>query len=160
MRAEQLRDAVSGIGMTEDMRTAVIRNVKERTEESKTGNGQRKKTGETERMLKDGKARSSKRSKNHGTVWRKNLAVAAAVLVAIGIVAVPVRAFVNSLVRERMEEMTQEEKETYVDTLKEQNVAADGFSREYTKQEAARYQELTKKYQEGTFPAHPINGRF
>ncbi len=156
MRAEQLRDAVSGIGMTEDMRTAVIRNVKERTEESKTGNGQRKNTGETERMLQDGKARSSKRSKNHGTVWRKNLAVAAAVLVAIGIVAVPVRAFVNSLVRERMEEMTQEEKETYVDTLKEQNVAADGFSREYTKQEAARYQELTKKYQEGTFPAQAL----
>ena len=57
MRAEQLRDAVSGIGMTEDMRTAVIRNVKERTEESKTGNGQRKKTGETERMLQDGKGK-------------------------------------------------------------------------------------------------------
>ena len=100
MRAEQLRDAVSGIGMTEDMRTAVIRNVKERTEESKTGNGQRKKTGETERMLQDGKARSSKRSKNHGTVWRKNLAVAAAVLVAIGIVAGPGRALVNFLGRE------------------------------------------------------------
>ena len=141
MRAEQLRDAVSGIGMTEDMRTAVIRNVKERTEESKTGNG---------------KARSSRCSKNHGSVWRKNLAVAAAVLVAIGIVAVPVRAFVNSLVRERMEEMPKEEKETYVDTLKEQNVAADGFSRAYTKQEVARYQELTKQYQEGTFPVQAL----
>lgn len=182
MRTEQLRDAVSGICMTEDMKSAVIRNVKERTEESgriqtgkeqesgekqdnwigksvqedKAGNGKGKKKGDMERMQQDRKARSSKRSKDHGTGWRKGLAAAAAVLVVIGIAAVPVRAFVNSLVRERMEEMPQEEKETYVDTVKEQKVAADSFSRAYTKQEVARYQELAKKYQEGTFPAQAL----
>lgn len=62
------------------------------------------------------------------------------------------RAFVNSLVRERMEEMPQEEKSAYVETVEEAAVAADGFSRAYTEQEKVRYQELAQKYQEGVFP--------
>lgn len=167
MGAEELRDAVSGIRMTEDMRMAVIKNVKERTGESgrqdivsekkdqerSAGSGKRR---QAEHTVKVQKKRKTGRSRRQGAGWRKNLAAAAVVLVAVGVAAFPVRAFVNSLVRERMEEMPQEEKDTYVDTLKEQQVAADGSSRAYTEQERARYSELAQKYQEGTFPERAV----
>lgn len=155
MGAEELRDAVSGIRMSETMKMAVIRNVKERTEESgKTQTGQERQLEEKTdgwpvRFVEKEKA-------DHKKNWRKNLAAAAVVVVAAGIAAVPVRAFVNSLVRERMEEMPREEKEEYVDTLKEQKTAADGFSRAYTEQEQARYDALAQKYQEGVFPEQAL----
>ena len=144
MRAEELRDAVSGICMTEDEKMAVIRNVKERN------NG----IPLEKQNSKSGK--SGRRRKGQEAGWRKNLAAAAIALVVIGIVAVPVKALVNSLVRERMEGMSAEEKETYVDTVKEQKTAADGFSRAYTEQEEARYQALAQKYQEGFFPENEV----
>ena len=152
MRAEELKDAVRGICMTEEQKRAVIRSVKAQREDY----GKVRRAGNGVSIKQDRKAGSRKHRKDHRTSWQKSLAAAAAVLVVIGVAAVPVRAFVNSLVRERMEEMPKEEKETYEETLKEQRVAADGFSRAYTRQEEARYQELAQKYQEGTFPAQEV----
>ena len=154
MGVEELRDAVGGICMTEEMKKAVINNVRKRTEAS--GGIQEKQKIQKIQKNKNGKtARSAKkqtgRREKAGSGW-KYLAAAAVLLLVVGAAAVPVRAFVNSLVRERMEEMPQEEKSAYVETIEEAAVAADGFSRAYTEQEKARYQELAQKYQEGVFP--------
>lgn len=130
----ELRDCVSGICMKEEMRKEVIENVRERTETAAEDN------------------RDKKRAKRHVTGWKRNLAAAVLIMALGGAAAVPVRALVNSIVRERMEEMPAEEKDTYVDTLVEQNVSAGGFSREYTPEEEKRYREMGKKYQEGIFP--------
>lgn len=154
MGVEELRDAVGGICMTEEMKKAVIDNVRKRTEASggiqekqKIQKIQKNKNGKTVRSAK----KQTGRREKAGSGW-KYLAAAAVLLLVVGAAAVPVRAFVNSLVRERMEEMPQEEKSTYVETIEAAAVAADGFSRAYTEQEKARYQELAQKYQEGVFP--------
>ena len=154
MGVEELRDAVGGICMTEEMKKAVIDNVRKRTEASggiqekqKIQKIQKNKNGKTVRSAK----KQTGRREKAGSGW-KYLAAAAVLLLVVGAAAVPVRAFVNSLVRERMEEMPQEEKSAYVETVEEAAVAADGFSRAYTEQEKARYQELAQKYQEGVFP--------
>ena len=140
--------------MTEEMKKAVIDNVRKRTEASggiqekqKIQKIQKNKNGKTVRSAK----KQTGRREKAGSGW-KYLAAAAVLLLVVGAAAVPVRAFVNSLVRERMEEMPQEEKSAYVETIEAAAVAADGFSRAYTEQEKARYQELAQKYQEGVFP--------
>ncbi len=154
MGVEELRDAVGGICMTEEMKKAVIDNVRKRTEASggiqekqKIQKIQKNKNGKTVRSAK----KQTGRREKAGSGW-KYLAAAAVLLLVVGAAAVPVRAFVNSLVRERMEEMPQEEKSAYVETIEAAAVAADEFSRAYTEQEKARYQELAQKYQEGVFP--------
>lgn len=154
MKAEELREAVQGIHMTEEQKRAVIRNVAEQVR--KSGKEQVRKRAQIGGRQDGGTGKSGKRRKIHKTGWRKNLAAAAAALIVIGIAAIPVKALVNSLVQERMEKMPREEKEIYEETLQEQKVAADGFSRAYTQQEEARYQELAQKYQEGMFPAQAV----
>ncbi len=136
---EELRDSVNGIRMREDMRRAVIENVTRRTQQPDGRQTEQEGSGKIMQNRKKSRI-------------MKTLAAAALVVAVIGVAAVPVRALVNSLVKERMEEMPQEEKSAYVETVEEAAVAADGFSRAYTEQEKARYQELAQKYQEGVFP--------
>lgn len=186
MGIDELRNSVNGIRMKEEMRKAVIENVKERTEVSgESGTGQKKdnkvsayRRGEVGKDMKKntdknadkgikrntdddierntGKDAKKSSGKDTKRGWRKNLAAAALVVVVVGVAAVPVRAFVNSIVKERMEEMPQEEKDTYVETMKEQKTEADGYTRSYTESEESRYQELVRKYQEGTFPENEV----
>lgn len=158
MGVDELKDSVSGIRMKEEMRRAMIENVKARTEQSmeRQTDRDRRTTAKTGGAVKGAqktqKRQQSAQRSRHLPGWQKNLAAAALAIVVIGAAMVPVRAFVNSMIKERMEEMPQEEKDTYVETVKEQKVEADGFTREYTENERARYQELAGKYQEGTFP--------
>lgn len=142
MRADELRDSVKEIRMTEEMRAAVIENVKRRTAHS---------------MGKEMKnAEPGGHTRRSAAGWGKRLAAAAVIVIVIGAAAVPVRAFVNSIVKERMEKMPQEEKDTYVRTIKQQETEADGYTRAYTKSEEERYQKLSEKYQEGTFPEREV----
>jgi len=140
---EELRDSVNGIRMKEDMRRAVIENVTRRTQQPDGRQTEQEGSGKIMQNRKKSRI-------------MKNLAAAALVVAVIGVAAVPVRALVNSLVKERMEEMPQEEKETYVETLKEQEVEADGYTRAYTESEKERYQELASQYQAGTFPREAV----
>lgn len=143
MGVEELRDSVNGIRMREDMRRAVIENVTRRTQQPDGRQTEQEGSGKIMQNRKKSRI-------------MKNLAAAALVVAVIGVAAVPVRALVNSLVKERMEEMPQEEKETYVETLKEQEVEADGYTRAYTESEKERYQELASQYQAGTFPREAV----
>ena len=98
MGVEELRDSVNGIRMKEDMRRAVIENVTRRTQQPDGRQTEQEGSGKIMQNRKKSRI-------------MKNLAAAALVVAVIGVAAVPVRALVNSLVKERMEEMPQEEKE-------------------------------------------------
>ena len=81
--------------------------------------------------------------------------VAAAVILIVilsGIIGVPVRAVVCSLLQERMEQVPKEELTAMLDDLRDQKTPADSLSRAYTEEEKIKMAELAKKYQEGTFP--------
>lgn len=80
-------------------------------------------------------------------------ASAAAILLTIGVIGIPVRAGIQYLVWARMEQIPQEELADTARMVEEQKQAADGFSRAYTDQEQARMKELFKAYQTGTFPS-------
>lgn len=53
-------------------------------------------------------------------------------IVAVGILSVPVRAVVNSLVQERMESLQEEEVARITNQIQEQQTEANSFTREYT----------------------------
>lgn len=85
----------------------------------------------------------------------RTLRIAAAFAVCIlsmGILSVPVRAIVNSLVQERMEEVPKEEIAEIAQQIQNQRTEADGFTREYTQGEKERRGELYAQYLDGLFP--------
>lgn len=73
-------------------------------------------------------------------------------LLAAGILSVPVRAVVSSLVQERMEEQPKEEVVELAEEIQSQRVDADSSTREYTAQEKERKGRLYAQYLEGLFP--------
>ena len=102
-KVKDLQDAVNSIQIPEEMQKEIIRNIK-------TSSFQKKKT-------------------------RRNIsmaATAAGIVIAFGLVSVPVRALVNSLIQERMETVTQEELDAIVEDMEMQHAEADQFSRAYT----------------------------
>lgn len=87
----------------------------------------------------------------------KMAAAAAAFTLMAGVISFPVRAFVTSLVKERMESLPEEEMQGISDMVQTHNdVMADGFSREYTDEEKERNKELWEAYNNGTFPENVI----
>lgn len=89
--------------------------------------------------------------------WRKRATVAAAFLLAAGVVSFPVRAVVSSMVQERMESVPEEEMQGLNDMVQSQHdVLADGFSRAYTDREKERTEALWQAYKNGTFPEKVI----
>jgi len=80
--------------------------------------------------------------------------VAAAALIALflGTLSFPVRAFVQSFLQARMEEVPEEERTALVDDLNRQSANADSLSRPYTEEEEKRLMALVPEYNEGTFP--------
>ena len=126
MNTKDLKDAVNGIDMRDEMKKEVVRNVMKQT-------GKKRKGMKTFR-------------------WQKVAAAAVIVIAAGGVIGVPVRAFVNSYVRERMEEMNKEEKEAFVDAIDRMQVDPDSLSREYTENEKERQQTLYQQYVQGVFP--------
>lgn len=77
-------------------------------------------------------------------------------LLALGILSVPVRAVVSSLVKERMEEQPKEEVKKLAEEIQSQHVAADSSTREYTAGEKERKGKLYAQYLEGLFPEREL----
>ncbi|MCM1123738.1 MAG: hypothetical protein NC416_14235 [Eubacterium sp.] len=97
-------------------------------------------------------------NKNTG-VWnfRRMATAAAALMLAAGVFSFPVRAFVTSVVKERMESVPVEEMKGLNDMVQSQHdVQADSFSREYSDSEKERKTELRQAYENGTFPEKVI----
>lgn len=167
MRVEDLRDSVKGIRMNDKMHQEIIENVKvtvgettkeavsersEKTTKETLGARARNTAGETSGKTKE----ESKRMDRYTAGWHKGAAAAAVLIVVSGIIAFPVRAFVNSLVQERLEAMPEEEVEAVYETAMSSKEEADSYSRAYTDSENARYQQLAEKYLSGTFPEKEI----
>ena len=88
--------------------------------------------------------------------WRRiETAAAALVLVAV-IISFPVRAFVTSVVKERMESIPREEVKEINDMVQSKPTEADEFSREYSDDEKERNKELWQAYKDGRFPENVI----
>lgn len=99
------------------------------------------------------------RAKKRPHRYIRALRIAAAVAVCIltvGILSVPVRAVVNSLVRERMESMPEEEIERVAEQIKNQSTEANSATREYTAGEKARREKLYARYLNGLFPEEEL----
>lgn len=122
-KVKDLQDAVNSIQIPEEMQKEIIRSIK-------TTSFQKKKARRNINMA----------------------ATAAGIVIAVGLVGVPVRALVNSLIQERMEAVPQEEMDAIVEDIEMQQVGADKFSRAYTEKEESRMSELYGQYQSGTFP--------
>ena len=85
-------------------------------------------------------------------------AAAAVCILTIGLLSVPVRAVVNSLVRERMESVPKEEIMQITEQIQEQQTEANSSSREYTEGEKERRGSLYAKYMNGLFPTDDYGG--
>ena len=134
MKLQDLKSAINSIEIDDAMQEKILRNVSERTKESNAGLAQRK-------------AKRKKISR-----FPRIAATAAGILLVVGIIGIPVRAFVSSLVQERMEEIPAEEHQQMVEMLDSQEVGADSYIREYTEEERNRMSELYTQYQQGVFP--------
>ena len=134
MKLQDLKSAVNSIEIDEAMQAEILQNVSERT-----------KGGQTD--LSRAQANRKKISR-----FPRVAATAAGVLLAVGIIGIPVRALVSSLVQERMEEIPAEEHQEMVEMLDSQEVGADSYIREYTEEERNRMSELYTQYQQGVFP--------
>lgn len=104
--------------------------------------------------------RELKKGRNTHRIQGRSLLRAAAAfavcILAVGFLSIPVRALVNSLVQERMEEVPKEEIQETVEQLEAQHVGGDGYTRPYTEAERTRMATLNEQYQNGTFPVGEI----
>ena len=97
------------------------------------------------------------RNKNTMTWNRRRIAAAVATFVlAAGLISFPVRAFVTSVVKERMESIPKEEVQEINDMVQSKPTEADTFSREYSESEKERNKELWQAYKDGKFPEKTI----
>ena len=95
--------------------------------------------------------RAKKKTHRYAEILRPAAAVAVCI-VTVGILSVPVRAVVNSLVQERMESLQEEEVARITNQIQEQQTEANSSSREYTEGEKERRGSLYAKYMNGLFP--------
>lgn len=123
-----VKDAMEHIHITYEMQEEIIMNVTDKVE-------------------------SGKRNKRN---WKKIAASAAVVALAAGMISVPVKALVQDYVRERMENIPQEEVQDIENMIQVQETEADGFSRAYTDEENERSKELWQLYDDGFFPEETI----
>ena len=134
MKLQDLKSAVNNIEIDEAMQDEIMHNVLERTKQNDTVSAQRK-------------------AKRHNiSRFPRIAATAAGVVLAVGIISIPVSAIVSSRVQERMEEIPAEEHQEMVEMLDSQEVGADSYIREYTEEERNRMSELYAQYQQGVFP--------
>lgn len=109
-----------------------------------------------EEMLEDMKQNVEsyqKKYKNQQKNYRvKRFAAMAAGVLAVVIVGIPVSAKVQSILKERMEQMPKEKIESVVEGMDGQHTAANSFSRDFTEQENLALAELDKQYRQGRFP--------
>ena len=120
MSGIRVKETMEHIHIPEEMRERIIRNIQE--------------SMETEHFTETGHSMEKDRFIGHGRnrLWRgkRKVAVAAAIVLAAGIVGIPVQAIVRSFVMARMEEIPQAQVKDIVRMIEERNAEADSFSRD------------------------------
>ena len=101
-----------------------------------------------------------KRQTNRRAFRKKRLhqaAAAAAAFILIAGAVIPSQAGIRHFVKDRLENMPEQELEAVNQMVQDQNnTEADSFSRDYSKEEIKRMQQLQKAYQNGRFPQQTI----
>lgn len=129
MNGFDIKETMAQIHISEEMKEEIIMNIQKQMENGK------KKTWN----------------------WKKATGIAAALVVTAGVISVPAQAFMESIVKDRMEHYPQEEIKELNEVVENQQVLADGFSREYSDSEKARHKELWQEYKNGKFPEKTIS---
>lgn len=130
MKLQDLRQAVDQIEIDKTLQQEIIQQVTEKTK------------GQTKR--------------HKISPFPRIAATVAGVLLLVGVIAIPARAFVSSLVRERMEKLPAKERLELLEMMDSQSVGADSYSRDYTAEEKSRMSELYKQYLQGVFPKEEL----
>ena len=130
MSGLRVKETMEQIHIPEEMQEQIMINVRNRMENEKAGT----------------------RNSGKGVSGRKRAAAAAALILAAGLVGIPVQAIVQNYLTARMEEIPEEEVLDMMHMLQGQKVEADSFSREYTAGEKERMKELYWFYKNGLFP--------
>ncbi len=114
-------------------------------------------SGMQEKIIMNIQRRMENGNKNTRTWnWRRMATAAAAFVLMAGVVSFPVRAFVTSVVKERMESIPKEEVQEINDMVQSKPTEADEFSREYSDSEKERNKTFWQAYKDGTFPENVI----
>ena len=128
MNRLKLKETMDQIHMKEEMQKEIIMKVKRQTDRRAFG-----------------------KKKLHQAV------AAAAAFVLIAGAVIPSQAGLRHFVKDRLENMPKQELEAVNQMVQSQNNAeADSFSREYSKEEIKRMQQLQEAYQNGRFPQQTI----
>lgn len=150
MSGIRVKETMEQIHMPEEMREQIIRNIQDAMEEGHP----------MEKGHSMEKGYSIKKDIGHGKnrLWggTKKVAVAAAIVLAVGIVSIPVQAIVRSFVMARMEDIPQARVKDIARMIEEQNVEADSFSRDFSDSEKERMKELRWSYADGIFPEETL----
>ena len=98
-----------------------------------------------------------KRQTDRRAFGKKRLHPAAAAFVLIAGAVIPSQAAIRYFVKDRLENIPKQELEAVNQIVQDQNNAeADSFSREYSKEEIKRMQQMQEAYQNGRFPQQTI----
>ena len=170
MSGIRIKETMEQIHMPEEMREQIIRNIQDAVEKGhamkegpfvKEPHSMEKPHYMGEIYAKEERysmeqGYSMKKEMRHGKnrLWRgeKRVAVAAAIVLAVGIVSIPVQAIVRSFVMARMEDIPQAKVKDIVRIIEERNAEADSFSRDFSDSEKERMKELRFSYTDGMFP--------
>lgn len=139
MSGLQVKRTMDQIHIPEEMQEQILLNVQKKMENSKSNAGH--------------KGTHPARSR---VSWQKRTAVAAAALLAAGIITIPVQAMVQNFLAARMEAIPEEEMKDIAYLVQTQTVEVDSFSRELSQAEKKRMKELWQLYQNGIFPEKTI----
>ncbi|HBA49722.1 MAG TPA: hypothetical protein DCZ91_18385 [Lachnospiraceae bacterium] len=174
MSGIRIKETMEQIHMPEEMREQIIRNIQDAVEKGhamEKGHAVEKghvmekchameKGYTTEKWDTMEKGYSMQKEMGHGKnrLWRgkKRVAVAAAIVLAAGIVSIPVQAIVRSFVMARMEDIPQARVKDIARMIEEQNVEADSFSRDFSDSEKERMKGLRWSYRDGIFPEETL----
>lgn len=143
MSGLQIKKTMEQIHIPEEMQEQILLNVRARMESG---------SGITKRHAKN----LSRRKYVPTFSWQKRAAVAAIILLAAGLVSIPVQALVQDFLTARMEAIPEEEVKDIAYLVQTQKVEVDRFSREFTESENKRMKELWQLYQNGIFPERTI----
>lgn len=130
MEGFEIKEVMDQMHISEEMQEEVIRNIQKRME-----NGNKY---------------------TRTRIWKRLATAAAAFMLVAGVISFPVRAFVTSVVKERMESFSKEEVQEIHDMVQSKPTETDVFSREYSDREKERNKVLWQAYKDGKFPENVI----
>ena len=170
MSGIRVKETMEQIHIPEEMQERIIRNLQERMqgetsiedieERPRMETGYQRLSAQRRHLVKSGRSRTREGSGNSPRRDRffrtKKAAIAASIVLAAGIAAIPAQAIVRSFVMARMEALPKEEVKDIADLLQAQRVEADSFSRDFSDSEDSRMTELWRLYRVGRFPEGTI----